>query len=431
MEPGVGADDLARTQAVAYRRDGPTTGRICLVLAAGNVSSIGPMDILTKLFVEDSVVIAKLHPVNSYLRPIFEQALRSLVEIGVVRFVEGGAATGAALCRHREVDDIHVTGSIRTYDAIVFGTGPDGRDRRARGETLLPKKVTAELGNVSPVIVVPGRWKPADLARQAENIATMLTNNGGFNCNAARVIITHADWPQREAFLAAIRDRLARTPTRDAFYPGAIDRFEAVATAHPEMHQIGQRTDDRLPWALVEGVDPQRSDDICFTTEAFCSVVAETALGGGSTAAFIDRAVAFANDTLWGTLNATLIVDPVARREPSVAAAIDRALADLRYGTVAVNVWAALGFALGVTPWGAFPGHTPTAIGSGVGFVHNTLMFDRPQKTVIRGPFRPLLKPVWFASHRTAHRLAPRLVRFDAEPSIAALPAILALAIRG
>ena len=431
MEPGVAAEDLPTTQAVAYRPDAAGAGRVCLVLAAGNVSSIGPLDILTKLFVEDRVVVAKLHPANSYLRPIFERALRPLVDHGVVRFVEGDAAVGAALCRHPEVDDVHMTGSIRTYDAIVFGSGPEGQARRQRGEPMFHKPVTAELGNVSPVIVVPGRWSSADLARQAENVATMLTNNGGFNCNAARVVITHTDWPQRDAFLAAIRDRLGRTPTRDAYYPGATDRFDAFATAHPEMRQLGQRTPDRLPWAIVEGVDPGRSDDICFTTEAFCSVFAETALDGESTTAFIDRAVAFANETLWGTLNATVIVHPRTQREPGVGAAVERAVADLRYGTVSLNVWAAIGFALGVTPWGAFPGNTPATIGSGVGFVHNTQMFHRPQKTVIRGPFRPRLKPVWYSSHRTAHRLAPRLVRFDAAPSIAALPAIIALAVRG
>ena len=431
MEPGVSTQGLSHTQALAYRGGGDSAGRVSLVLGAGNVSSIGPMDILSKLFVENSVVVFKPHPVNEYLRPILEVGLRALVERGVVRFVAGGADVGAALCRHPEVDDIHMTGSDRTYEAIVFGPGAGGQERKARDERLIHKPVSAELGNVSPVIVVPGRWSAADMASQAENIATMLTNNGGFNCNAARVIVTHAGWSQREQLLAAVRDRLSRTAPRVAYYPGAAARFDAFAAAHPEMRQLGQRTDERLPWAIVEGVDPEQRDDICFTTEAFCSVFAETALPADSTAEFVDRAVAFANDALWGTLNATLIVDPRTQREPATGAAVERALADLRYGTVSLNAWAALGFGLGVLPWGAFPGNFPTAIGSGVGMVHNTLMFARPQKSVIRAPFRPLLKPVWYVSHRTAHRLTPRLCRFEASPSLGALPAIVALAIRG
>jgi hypothetical protein len=431
MEPGVTAVELPATQALAYRNGADPRGRVCLVLCAGNVSSIGPMDIVSKLFVENQVVVFKLHPVNAYLGPILEVGLRALIERGALRIVEGGADIGAALCAHPEVDEIHMTGSDRTYEAIVFGPGPEGQARKARGERVLDKPVSAELSNVSPVIMVPGRWSRGDIASQAENVATMLTNNGGFNCNAARVIVTHAGWPQREQFLAALRGRLAATPTRVAYYPGAGARFDAFITAHPEAKQLGERTADRLPWGIVEGIDPERRDDICFTTESFCSIFAETALPAASTAVFIDRAVEFANETLWGTLNATVIVDPRTGRQPAVRAAIERALTNLRYGTVSLNAWAALGFALGTTTWGAFPGHIPTDIGSGVGVVHNTLMFGRAQKTVIRAPFRPILKPVWYVSNRTAHRLTPRLSRFEAGPSPLALPAIFALALLG
>jgi hypothetical protein len=114
-----------------------------------------------------------------------------------------------------------------------------------------------------------------------------------------------------------------------------------------------------------------------------------------------------------------------------VAAAVERAIAGLRYGTVAVNHWAALGYGLVVTPWGAFPGHTPWDIQSGTGVVHNSLMFSRAQKGVVRAPFHARPRPAWFAGHRTAGRLAPRLVRFEAAPSLGQLPAILGLALRG
>ena len=42
-------------------------------------------------------------------------------------------------------------------------------------------------------------------------------------------------------------------------------------------------------------------------------------------------------------------------------------------------------------------------------------MFDAVEKTVVRSPFRAWPKPIWFASHRTAHRLLPHLVRFEAD----------------
>ena len=37
-----------------------------------------------------------------------------------------------------------------------------------------------ELGGVSPTIVLPGRWKDADLRFQAEHVASQKLGNGGF-----------------------------------------------------------------------------------------------------------------------------------------------------------------------------------------------------------------------------------------------------------
>ncbi|HLX59228.1 MAG TPA: hypothetical protein VKR83_19595, partial [Ktedonobacteraceae bacterium] len=69
MEPGVTADTLAQTQAEIYR-DKNHKGKVALVLGAGNLSSIGPLDIFYKLFVQDQVVILKMNPVNAYLGPL-------------------------------------------------------------------------------------------------------------------------------------------------------------------------------------------------------------------------------------------------------------------------------------------------------------------------------------------------------------------------
>src|SRR5690554_1284730 len=50
-------------------------GGICVVLGAGNQSSIPPMDVLYKLVVDDEVCILKMNPVNEALGPIIEEAL--------------------------------------------------------------------------------------------------------------------------------------------------------------------------------------------------------------------------------------------------------------------------------------------------------------------------------------------------------------------
>lgn len=424
MEPGVTLEKLLESQAVAYRQQ-PRRRRLTLVLSAGNVSSIGPMDVLYELFVEDSVVLLKTHPVNDYLGPVLERGLRPLIELGFLRIVYGGADEGAFLCQHSAVEAIHVTGSDRTYEAIVFGSGEEGRRRKAAGTPHTSKPVSAELGNVSPVIVVPGPWSLSDLSFQAEHLATMLTNNAGFNCNAVRVLVTHSEWPQRPALLEAVREVLLRTPTRRPYYPGARAHFDAVLEAHPGAERLGGPGEGELPWGLVSGLTHEDRGDLCFTTEAFTGLFCETAISAPDAAGFLERAVDFCNQELWGTLSATLLVHPRSQSDGQVRRALEGAIENLRYGTVSVNVWAAAGFALGITPWGAFPGHTPQDIQSGIGMVHNTLMFSRVEKTVLTAPFRLRPRPPWFVTHPAAREVGRSLTAFEASPAMWKLPALL------
>jgi acyl-CoA reductase-like NAD-dependent aldehyde dehydrogenase len=429
MEPGVTVDGLPDTMAGAHRA--PGLGRVCLVLGAGNASSIGPLDIVHKLFVENQVVVCKSHPVMAHLAAVYDAALAPLVRAGVLRLVHGSAAEGGHLAHHPGVDTLHITGADRTYEAIVYGTGPEGVERKRRDEPIIDKPFTAELGNLTPIIVVPGRWSEGDLEYHATNIATMLTNNAGFNCTTSRVIVTAAGWPQRAALMDRIRRRLAAQPPRLAYYPGARERFAAFADVHPDAELIGEAGDGHLPWMLIPDLSPDAAGDPCYRVEAFCSITAETAIDAPDAAAFLDRAVSFVNETLWGSLNATIIVDPRTARDQVTGPSLTAALERLRYGTVSLNHWSAIGYGLGVTPWGAFPGHTRADIGSGTGFVHNPLMLGRVQKTIVRSPFRARPKPIWFAGHRTAHRLLPHLIRFEADRGLRHLPAIGVYALAG
>ena len=431
MEPGVTVEELPQTQATAYQAQ-QYEGKVALVLGAGNVSSIGPMDILYKLFVEDQVVLFKTNPVNAYLGSLIEESFRALVEPGFLCVVHGGAVEGAYLCNHPGIDEIHITGSDKTFDAIVFGPGPEGAARKAEHKPLLTRRVTGELGNVSPVIVVPGPWSASDIAYQSEHLVTMLTNNAGFNCNATRVIIDHASWAQRDQLLQQMRQVLTRIPPRAAYYPGAQQRHQTFVAEHPEAEQFGTPTNGQLPWTLIAGVDPGNAEDVCFTTEVFCSLFAETPLEAANVPEYIDRAVAFANEHLWGTLNATIIVHPKSLKDPAIAAAVERAVANLHYGTIGVNYWAGAGFALAVTTWGAFPGHDIANIQSGTGVVHNSLMFSRPQKSVLRGPFRSIPTPPWFVTHgKIARKLFPKLTEFEAAPSPWKVPKLMWSAMMG
>jgi len=430
MEPGVDEAAVVATQAAAYERPVEHAG-VCLVLGAGNVGSLAPRDVVHHLVVEGRVVVLKASPVNEYLVPYWRRALAAFIEPGFVRVVTGSSAVGQYLVHHPGVDAVHVTGSEATYDAIVFGVGEEGARRKSRGEAIFFKPLSAELGNVSPVVVVPGRWTRREVEYQAAHVATMLVNNAGFNCLSARVLVTHRGWDQRGEFLDALERVLGSIAPRVAYYPGAVDRRDAFLGAHPEARQFGDANPGETSWTLIIDVDARRVDDVCFTVEAFCAVMAETALDASSPEEFVADAVEFCNDVVHGSLCATLLIDPRTRRRAAMGLALERAVADLAYGTVGVNVWHALGIVIGVTPWGAYPGHLPSDIGSGTGTVGNAYMFARPQKSVVSGPFVAWPTPPWFATHRRAGQALRRYVDVTATGSWWRVPALAWAVARG
>lgn len=426
MEPSIGLDDLHRHLAPTYQPGAGGEGAVALVLGAGNVGSIGPMDALYQLFVHNAVVMLKMNPVNEHLGPIFEEAFAALIREDYLHIVYGGAEVGAHLTSHDLVDRIHMTGSDKTHDAIVFGRGEEGEQRRAANEPVNTKPITSELGNVTPVIVVPGPWSDRELRFQAANIATMLTNNAGFNCVASRVIVQHGQWRLRNRLLDEIRDQLVSTPSRLAYYPGAAGRWSEFVEDHPEAEQYGERTSEQLPWTLIPQVDPDATDEIAFTTEAFCSLMAEVELDAPrDVAAYLDRAVEFCNEQVWGTLSASILVHPRTLKDPRNAEAFERALEDLRYGSIVVNHWSAVTYAAVSTPWGPYPGSPENDIQSGRGVVHNSYLLDGVQKTIVRGPFWLPLKPAWFTGHKTFGKIGRRVAELEATGSPRNLPAIM------
>ena len=60
-------------------------GKVCLVLGAGNINSIPPIDVATKLFNEGKVCLLKMNPVNAYLGPLFEEAFAEAIARGLAR----------------------------------------------------------------------------------------------------------------------------------------------------------------------------------------------------------------------------------------------------------------------------------------------------------------------------------------------------------
>lgn len=431
MQAGVDEGAVHEQRAAFYRGRGHD-GRVVLVLGAGNIACIPSMDVITKMFNEGKVCVLKMNPVNAYLGPYIERAFAAAIDQGFLAVVYGGAEQGAYLTRHAGIDEIHITGSDATHDAIVWGSaGAEGEGRRQRNEPLVDKPMSSELGNVSPVIVVPGPYTERELAHQAEDVAAYLTMNDSFLCNAAKMLITPRNWPQRDVFLAALRRILEGVPVRRAYYPGAEARWEALTKGRYGVMQVGERAPGRLPWTLIPGLDPEERSDPLFTTEAFCPILGECALGSTDPAEFLEAAVNFANERLWGTLSATLIVHPQTLKDPRGAQAVERAIARLRYGTVALNGFPGMSFAFAAPPWGGYPGSTPDDIQSGSGWVHNTAMLEGIEKAVMRFPLTMFPKPGYFPTHRTAHKLMRALIAMDRNARWGRVPAVMLQAMRG
>lgn len=426
----VSRERIADNQASFYKHHAPE-GRVALVLGAGNVSSIPPMDVLYKMFVEGEVCILKMNPVNEYVGPFIEQAFKTLIDKGYLEVVYGGADVGSYLCYHQHVDDVHITGSDKTHDLIVWGpAGAEREQRKKNKDPLLKKTITSELGNVSPVMIVPGPYTDAELSSMAENVAGMVTNNASFNCNAAKLLVLPKGWRERDAFIRKLSDVLASVPPRIAYYPGAQDRYQALTTGHRDVRKIGAGKTGALPWTLVLGLDATEPNEKNFYTEPFCAILSEVEIGSADPAEFIAAAVPFANDEVWGTLNATLFVHPKTESDPAVKSRIDEALRDLRYGTVAVNVWPALAYAFCSTPWGGHPSATLENIQSGLGWVHNTVMLENIDKCVVRGPLKPFPKHIWFPTHRTVRELGKKITAFESSPSWLKVPSLAATALK-
>jgi len=418
MEPELALSDVRDATATIWT-GGDTEPRVAAVLGAGNVSSIGAMDVLHKVFAERQACVLKLHPVNAYLEEPYRVAFAALIEEGWLRMVTGGAELGAALVHHDGVDTVHMTGSAAVHDAILWGPPEVCEANKAAGTPVLEKEITSELGCVTPVVLVPGDWSRRELDLQARNVATQVVNNASFNCNAAKVLVTASDWPQRDEFLAAVRANLARIPSRLPYYPGSLERYARFEDCAPSAERLGAPSEGHLPWLIATGLDSGNAETHAFRNEAWCGVLAETSIDASDPADFMARATELCNDVLFGTLSMSLVIDPRAKKR--YAAAYEATLRDLRYGSIVVNHWGAISYALVVTPWGAHPGHPLTDIQSGRGFVHNTRLFDRVQKAVVEGPFAPLIEPLWFAGHRNALPAARALCDWEADPSMGKL----------
>lgn len=436
MQPGVTEDNLPAHAATLY--DTPKAerkGKISLVLGAGNIAAIAPLDAFQKLFVENQVVVLKMNPVNDYLTDYLRAALRPLIDRDALRIVKGGGDVGAWLTENPAVEEIHITGAQSTHDAIVWGVGEEGRTNREAGTPRLNKRMTSELGAVCPTIVVPGNWSNADIRFQAEHLATQKLHNSGFNCVACQALIMPKGWEQGEALLEQTQQIMGESQ-RLAYYPGAEDRLERFRGRGSTVSAVPR---GKAPAAVITRLE----DDPWFCeNEVFAPALSTHELDAPDAEQYLKAAIDFANNSLHGTLGANILIHPSTLKAMG-RERFETLISELRYGTIAVNAWTGLGFLMTVCPWGAFPGHPLDDVQSGIGTVHNTFMLEGVERTVVEAPFRPfprsalagsptlLPRPPWFITNRRQHRVGRLLTAFLHSPGWLRLPRIFLNALLG
>jgi hypothetical protein len=147
----------------------PRAGGVALVLGAGNVTGLAPADCVNQIFEHGRAVFLKLHPLHAPLRGVFERAFQPLVEAGLLAIVAGGVEVAKAALAAPGLEHVHLTGGQAAFDALVWGgAGP-------HGTPILAQSITCELGNVTPWVIVPGRYTPRELAMQADMVAASTT----------------------------------------------------------------------------------------------------------------------------------------------------------------------------------------------------------------------------------------------------------------
>jgi hypothetical protein len=430
MQSGITEEQLESTRARFYKQP-RHNGKVVLVLGAGNIAAIPPMDVLTKMFNESKVCILKMNPVNAYIGPFIEEAFKDAINRNFLAVVYGGCDESKYLIQSDLVDEIHLTGSDKTHDAIVWGPpGPERAERMAKNQPRMKKPFTSELGCVTPVIVVPGPYQDKELAFQAEDITGCFTMNASFLCCCPVALVTAKGWQQREAFLDHMDKSLAEVPARKAYYPGASERWQACTEGRNNTSTHGQAEADKMPWALIKGLDPDANETV-YNNEPFCSVLTETTINTSDTIEFLERAVEFVNRKLWGTLTANMIIHPKSMKDPRIAEAVELAITRLQYGTVTINGFNGMSFAFATPPWGGYPGSTLTDIQSGRGWVHNASMLEGIEKAVLRFPLVSFPKPAWHPGHKTGHKLVPKVIELERYGSWLKLPGVVFAAMRG
>jgi len=345
-------------------------GGTIAVLGAGNYTSA--LEMINALFLENCAVVHKPHHNNIDSDRVWAKIFAPLIDAKAMAFVEEDP--DRQLNTDPRISKIYFTGSTSTAERIM-------------ASTEIP--LISECGGNNPVIVVPGdrAWTDEEIQHQAEMIVSVGKLNGGAVCGRSQTIVTSGQWPQRDAFLAAVRDAIVNTVGSGTYYPGSKDVKASFVEAYPNAERLQPAVTDHEA-AQVLFIPGMEAGSFGTANEAFCQIFGEVPLDVAATASeFLPAAAAFANEHLLGTLGCAILIDEDTKQAHE--AVLAEAVSDLEYGGIAINEMPPTIWLNPLLTWGGNnegpDGDRPFV--SGIGNFGNLYNYQNVDKSILTSAF--------------------------------------------
>ena len=199
-----------------------TTGKVCIVLGAGNNSGLALVDTLNNTLRHKRPVLLKHHPLRPWLAEPYSIILEPLSKRGYFAQVQDESiASTKALLMDPSVGHVHVTGALKTSQAIhetLHKAHPDFSNEKIKS------MITSELGCATPVVLDDGVYTETEIQHACQIIVFWKKANGGCNCLSTQVVVLPKHWAQKDIFRAKLLEELKRQPTNPCYYPGSLER---------------------------------------------------------------------------------------------------------------------------------------------------------------------------------------------------------------
>eukprot|EP00980_Cylindrotheca_fusiformis_P002489 scaffold585_cov97-Cylindrotheca_fusiformis.AAC.3 len=388
------------------------------ILAAGNFDA--PSDLLNELFINGRVCVYKPNPINEASVPVLKKILEPVVSLGYVEFIPQSIYAAQTLVKHEQVQGIVLIGSKATHDKIKWGSTPEEQEQNQLNDTPINRTpITAELGAVTPWIVVPGpQWNHKSVDKHARTLAFAKMTNNGHMCISPQVVVLPRNWKHRAYFWERTRYWLSKHPGSVPYYPGSAETHQEF-----QKHPNAQVVDDKVVFPnqqrpiIISDLSLAKDKDL-FHKEAWCPVLMELPIDCEEAEAqpmtYLKQAIETTQSKLHGSLSIALLInDKTIQRNKEEFD--DIVVNRMRYGIVGINIWPAYSFSISQLRWGAFPGNPA----SGSGLLGNANLYRNTEKTILRAPFYHLpRKGLEVTSAKQVALMMSRLTTYKLKPSI-------------